>query len=562
LVIPTPDSSDLAGTGIEGLDTILGGGLPRNRLYLIQGNPGAGKTTAGLQFLLEGRARGESGLYVTLSETADELTSVARSHGWSLDGIRLYELAPGEEALQADYTLFHPSEVELGKTTQGVLDVVEEIKPTRVVIDSLPEMRLLARDPLRYRRQILALKQFFIGRHCTVLLLDDRTAEVSDLQLESLAHGVVDLEQLAPEYGAERRRLRVKKLRGVAYRGGFHDFKIATGGLVVYPRLVASEHERNFAAGAASSGIRDLDDLLGGGLDWGSSTLITGPAGPGKTTLGLNYLLAAVRRGEKAAFFSFEEGFATLSARAAGLGWDLEGAMKSGLLHLQLVNPAELSPGEFSHDVQQAVDAGGARVVVIDSLNGYLHAMPEERHLSLHLQQLLSFLNQRGVATLMVVTQHGFLGSVMQAPVDLSYLGPQEAQRAARAHDPPVQDDLRRDRARAAAAGFPRDPHRRARPPGQHRERGPRRCRPSLTRPPSTSSSSPRTDATRTSPSRCWGGRAMAPRRFPARRRWRRNACASRRAPPSWPASRWTTGSSTRSGRRWRDSRPGPTSPS
>ena len=421
-MVDIPGDGERARTGIEGLDTILGGGLPRSRLYLIQGNPGSGKTTAGLQFLLEGRRRGEAGLYVTLSETAEELNDVARSHGWSLDGIRLYELAPGEEALQGDYTLFHPSEMELSRTTQGVLDVVEEISPTRVVFDSLSEMRLLARDALRYRRQILALKQFFVGRHCTVVLLDDRTADVSDLQLETLAHGVVDLEQLAPEYGSERRRLRIKKLRGVAYRGGFHDFKIATGGLVVYPRLIATPQAGTFAPGPVSSGIAELDELLGGGLDRGSSTLITGPAGPGKTSIAVNYLLAAVARGENAAFFSFEEGLTSLVARARGLGWDLEGAMDSGRLSVQFVNPAELSPGEFAQDVQHAVGERGAKVVVIDSLNGYLNAMPEERHLSLHLQQLLSYLGQRGVTTLMVVTQHGILGAGMQAPVDLSYL--------------------------------------------------------------------------------------------------------------------------------------------
>lgn len=416
------DVPDRASTGIRGLDDVLGGGLPKNRLYLIQGNPGAGKTTAGVQFLMAGRERGESGLYVTLSETAEELEGVARSHGWTLEGIRLYELAPGEEALQADYTLFHPSEMELSKTTQGVLDVVHEIEPTRVVFDSLSEMRLLARDALRYRRQILALKQFFIGRHCTVVLLDDRTADVADLQLESLAHGVIDLEQLAPEYGAERRRLRVKKLRGVAYRGGFHDFKISTGGLIVYPRLVAAEHRDNATEGSVSSGIPELDELLGGGLPWGSSTLIAGPAGPGKTSIAVNYLLAAVSRGEKAALYSFEEGLGTLIARAKGLGWDLEEAISTGRLTVQVVDPAELSPGEFAHEVRTAVDEKGARVIVIDSLNGYLHAMPQEKHLSLHLQQLLAFLNQRGVATLMVVTQHGVLGAGMQAPVDLSYL--------------------------------------------------------------------------------------------------------------------------------------------
>jgi circadian clock protein KaiC len=411
-----------ARTGIAGLDDVLGGGLPRNRLYLLEGNPGAGKTTAGLQFLLEGVTEGESVLCVTLSETAHELEAIATSHGWSLGGVRVYELAPGEEGLKNDYTLFHPSEVELNKTMQGVVDVVEEIKPTRVVFDSLSEMRLLARDALRYRRQILALKQFFTGRNCTVILLDDRTADSTDLQLESLAHGVIDLEQLAPEYGAERRRLRVKKLRGLAYRGGYHDFKIATGGVVVFPRLVAAEHKDEFQAGEVASGNVELDALLGGGLSRGSSTLIVGPAGPGKTSLAILYALAAAARGETAVFYSFEEGLGTLHARARGLGWDIEGAVASGRLVLQLVNPAELSPGEFSDGVRRMVEEKNAAVIVIDSLNGYLNAMPEERHLSLHLHELLAYLGQRGVATLMIVAQHGMLGAGMVSPVDLSYL--------------------------------------------------------------------------------------------------------------------------------------------
>ena len=419
---PEKEAVDRARTGIDGLDDVLGGGFPRNRLYLIQGNPGSGKTTAGLQFLLQGRAEGEAGLCVTLSETAHELNGVARSHGWSLEGIQLYELAPGEEGLKSDYTLFHPAEVELNRTTQGVVEVVEKLKPTRVVFDSLSEMRLLARDALRYRRQILALKQFFAGRGCTVVLLDDRTSDESDLQLESLAHGVVDLEQLAPEYGAERRRLRVKKLRGVAFRGGYHDFRIATGGIVVYPRLVASDYKDTFIAGAAPSGIKELDQLLGGGLERGSSTLIVGPAGPGKTSLALTYMLAAAARGETAAFYSFEEGMGTLRARARGLGWDIDAPIEAGRIVVQLVNPAELSPGEFTDAVRRAVEERNARVVVIDSLNGYLNAMPEERHLSLHLHELLAYLNQRGVATIMVVAQHGFLGSGMHTPVDLSYL--------------------------------------------------------------------------------------------------------------------------------------------
>ena len=410
-----------ARTGIAGLDEILGGGLPKNRLYLVEGNPGAGKTTAGLQFLLQGAEEGQSVLYVTLSETSAELTEIAQSHGWSLDGVRLYELAPAEEGLKSDYTLFHPSEVELNKTMQGVIDVVEQIKPSRVVFDSLSEMRLLARDALRYRRQILALKQFFTGRDCTVVMLDDRTADATDLQLESLAHGVIDLEQLAPEYGAERRRLRVKKLRGVAFRGGFHDFKIATGGVVVFPRLAASDHRDTFATGDISTGNAELDALLGGGIGRGSSMLIVGPAGPGKTSVALSCALAAVARGETAVFYTFEEGLGTLHSRARGFGWDLDKAMESGLF-VEVINPAEQSPGQFADSVRRRVENDGASFVAIDSLNGYLNSMPEERHLSLHLRELLAFLGQRGVSTMMIVAQHGFLGTGMHSPADLSYL--------------------------------------------------------------------------------------------------------------------------------------------
>jgi circadian clock protein KaiC len=407
-------------TGIEGLDLVLGGGLPRHRLYLLEGSPGVGKTTMALQFLMEGRNKGEQGLYVTLSETTEELEAVAVSHGWSLDGITVYELADVDTAGGDDYTLFHPSEVELGETTQGVLDVVDRIKPQRVVFDSLSELRLLARDPLRYRRQILSLKQYFVGRKCTVMLLDDRTSTPTDLQLESLAHGVVDLEQLAPEYGAERRRLRVKKMRGIPFDGGFHDFRITTGGAVVYPRLVAAEHRPGFTAGIVKSGIQELDDLLGGGLDRGSSTLLLGPAGAGKTTLAMRYALSAVLRGEHAAFFTFEEGLGTLHARAAGLGWDLETHIQAGRLRVEQIDPAQLSPGEFAHRVRQAAREG-VSVVVIDSLNGYLTSMPEDRHLYLHLHELLAFLNQSGVATILVMAQHGVVGS-MQSPVDVSHL--------------------------------------------------------------------------------------------------------------------------------------------
>jgi circadian clock protein KaiC len=407
-------------TGIEGLDLVLGGGLPRHRLYLLEGSPGVGKTTMALQFLMEGRDKGEQGLYVTLSETTEELRAVADSHGWSLDGITVYELADVDTGGADDYTLFHPSEVELGETTRGVLDIVDRIKPQRVVFDSLSELRLLARDPLRYRRQILSLKQYFVGRKCTVVLLDDRTSMPNDLQLESLAHGVVDLEQLAPEYGAERRRLRVKKMRGIPFDGGFHDFRITTGGAVVYPRLVAAAHHPSFTAETTKSGIQELDDLLGGGLDRGSSTLLMGPAGAGKTTIALRYALSAAVRGERAAFFTFEEGLGTLYARAAGLGWDLTPHVDAGRLHVEQIDPAQLSPGEFAHRARQHAHEG-ASVVVIDSLNGYLASMPEERHLYLHLHELLAFLNQSGVATIVVMAQHGVLGS-MRSPVDVSYL--------------------------------------------------------------------------------------------------------------------------------------------
>jgi circadian clock protein KaiC len=411
-----------ASTGIPGLDDVLGGGFPRNRLHLVQGDPGSGKTTAALQFLMRGREDGESGLYVTLSETADELRGVATSHDWSLDGITLYELPASDEAAKGDYTLFHPSEVELGKATQGVLEIVERVKPLRLVFDSLSEMRLLARDALRYRRQILALKQYFVGRNCTVLLLDDRTAETTDLQLESLAHGVIDFEQLAPEFGAERRRLRVKKMRAQSFRGGYHDFRIVRGGLRVFPRLVAAEHHLPFPGEAVPSGIPELDLLLGGGVDRGASTLVVGPAGAGKTSLAMRFALTAAERGHLAAVYAFEEGLGTLDARMRGLGWDLASQLQSGRLRLQQIDPAELTPGEFAHEVRRAVEEDGARVVVIDSLNGYLNAMPQEGHLALHLHELLAYLNQQGVATLMIMAQHGLLGSAMVSPVDLSYL--------------------------------------------------------------------------------------------------------------------------------------------
>lgn len=427
---PPTDSTSAAptqarlGTGDEGFDSVLHGGFPANRLYLLEGDPGTGKTTLALKFLLEGAAQGEPVLYVTLSETKEELCSVAASHGWSLDQVNIYELVPDEESLKTEsqYTVFHPWEVELGETTNAVLEVVERTQPRRVVFDSLSEMRLLARDPLRYRRQILALKQYFAGRQCTVLLLDDRTSTVGDLQVQSIAHGVVELEHLALEYGAERRRLRVVKLRGSRFRGGYHDFNIETGGVAVYPRLVAAEHHHEFAPEAMTSGVPELDALLGGGLDRGTSTLILGPAGSGKSSLAAQFVAAAAERGENAAAYIFDEGLNTLLARAAGLGTDMRGHVEAGRVTVQQVDPAELSPGEFAHHVRRSIDRDGARVIIIDSLNGYLQAMPDERFLTVQMHELLTYLNQQGVVTILVMAQHGFLGANMGTPVDVSYL--------------------------------------------------------------------------------------------------------------------------------------------
>ena len=411
-------------TGIGGLDNILGGGFTPNRIYLIEGDPGSGKTTLALQYLLEGRRQGESGMYVSLSETKEELEGVARSHGWDLEGIHCHELLPSDESLlpDAQSRLFHPSEVELSDTTRAILAEVDARKPSRVVFDSLSEMRLLAQHPLRYRRQVLALKQFFIGRDCTVLLLDDRTSADNDLQLHSLAHGVISLEHMAQEYGAERRRIRVMKMRGRAFRGGYHDFMIRTGGLEVFPRLVAAEHHRAFDAEPLKSGVAALDKLTGGGLHRGTSTLLMGPAGCGKSTIATQYAVSAAERGESAVIYTFDESVATLTGRAEGLGIALKHHVEAKRIRIQQVDPGELSPGEFIHGMRRAVEKGAARVVVVDSLNGYLNAMPEERFLTIQLHEMLTYLGQQGVITLMVVAQKGLLGSGMQTPVDASYL--------------------------------------------------------------------------------------------------------------------------------------------
>lgn len=419
-----PDEPTLVTTGISELDQILGGGLAPHRLYLVEGDPGAGKTTLALQFLLEGARRQERVLYVTLSETREELTAVVQSHGWRMDGLDVCELMPSEESLlpDAQTRMFHPSEVELSETTNAVLNEVERIRPSRVVFDSLSELRLLAQNPLRYRRQILALKQFFVGRNCTVLLLDDRTSETYDLQLHSLAHGVLTLEQLAPDYGTERRRLRIVKMRGKPFRGGYHDFCIVRGGLAVFPRLIAAEHRRPFVHGQLTSGLPRLDELLAGGFDRGTSVLLMGPAGSGKSSLAIQYALAAVHRGEHAAVFAFDESRTTLLTRSASLGMPLEEHLDSGRLLLQQIDPAELSPGEFAHRVRQTVEQHSTKVIVIDSLNGYLNAMPNERFLLIQLHELLTYLGQLGAVSFLVLAQHGVLGGDMQTPLDASYL--------------------------------------------------------------------------------------------------------------------------------------------
>jgi circadian clock protein KaiC len=411
-------------TGIIGLDDILSGGLIPNRLYLIDGDPGAGKTTLSLQYLLEGARHGEKCLYVTLSETREELIASAASHGWSLDGIEIFELVGNFEDLdgQAEVTMFHPSEVELTETTQKLLAAVERINPTRVVFDSLSELRMLAQSPLRYRRQILALKQFFIGRKCTVLMLDDKTSQGLDMQLHSIAHGVISLEQRFPIYGSLRRTLRVMKARGTDFRAGYHDFAILPGGLSVFPRLVAAEHDRPFTAEHIKSGVIALDALLGGGLDRGTSTLLLGPAGSGKSTIAIQYACAAAQRGDHAAIFAFEESVATLKLRCEALGIQYKAGVEKGRVHVQQIDPAELSPGEFAFLVRESIEKNNSKVVVIDSLNGYMHAMPEERFLIAQLHELLSYLGRRGVTTLMVVAQQGMIGSQIQSPVESSYL--------------------------------------------------------------------------------------------------------------------------------------------
>ncbi|EWY39003.1 circadian clock protein KaiC [Skermanella stibiiresistens SB22] len=408
-------------TGIPELDFVLRGGLPCHRLHLLEGAPGAGKTTIAMQFLLEGRERGEKGLYITLSESTDELQAAAASHGWTLDGIDLFDLIPIEAELDRQQTVLYPSEVELGETMRLITDRIAEDQPDRVVIDSLSELRLIAQDQLRYRRQILALKQALQGRDCTTLVLDDLTSHVGSKELHSLMHGVISLEMIERSYGASRRRLRIAKMRGTDYQSGWHDFAITPGDVLVFPSLIAEEHGAEFEPTTMSSGLKELDDLLGGGLTRGTTTMLVGPSGAGKSSLALQFIMSAVRAGDHAAYFSFDETYNTLSRRSVALGIDITEPIESGKLSWRRANPSRLSPGEFVWQVRREVEDNQARVVVIDSLNSYLSTMPEENALILQMHELLTYLNNQGVITILILAQQGIIGDV-ENPVDLSFM--------------------------------------------------------------------------------------------------------------------------------------------
>ena len=408
-------------TGSEALDDIFAGGYARSRVHLIEGRPGSGKTTLALQFLMAARERGERTLYITLSEGRNELLDAASTHGWSLDGIEIYELIPAELSLDPsrEQSVVYSSDLELGETVRLVMDCVDRIKPDCVVFDSLSDIRLLAGNPLRYRRQVLALKHYLSGKQCTAILVDDMTDDSDSANLHSLVHGVLRLEQLTISYGAERRRLRIFKMRGRAFRGGYHDYVIRKGGLRIYPRLIASEHNPGFTdTGPASSGVKDLDDMLHGGLDRGTATLILGPAGCGKSSMALQYAVAGLARGEKALFISFDETRYNFYKRARGLNIKID--EKDDRFEFMQIDPAELSPGEMAGTVRDRV-ANGVGIVVLDSLSGYQNAMPEEQFLLLQMHELLTYLNQQGVVTILVLAQHGLVGA-MKSPVDLTYL--------------------------------------------------------------------------------------------------------------------------------------------
>lgn len=414
-------------TGVSGLNDILLGGLPAGQMYLLEGDPGTGKTTVAMQFVLAGVRAGETGLYITLSEPAAELRASAQSHGWDPAELPIAEFVPAEASLSPEqqYTVFHPSEVELAGTIQRLTKLIDEVKPDRLVIDSLSELRLLASDTMRYRRQLLALKQFFAGRATTVLLLDDRTSQSqghgSDLQLQSIAHGVVRLEKVPRTYGVTRRHVEVVKLRGSAYREGYHDYTIERGGVQMYPRLVAGEHEAPFIGERVESGVPALDAMFGGGVSRGSSTLIIGPTGAGKSTLAMQYAYAAACRGDRAIVYTFDEVLRTAQDRAEALGMRVREEIRRGTLRVEQVDPAELSPGEFVWQIREDVEKRDTRVVVIDSISGYLNSMPGERDLVLQLHELIAYLNQNGVASFIIMNQHGLVGS-MSVDVDVSYL--------------------------------------------------------------------------------------------------------------------------------------------
>lgn len=418
------DSLPKAAFGIPGLDGILEGGLARNRLHLLEGMPGTGKTTVALQFLLHGAASGERGMYVTLAETEEELRAGAASHGWTLgENIRVFELVGSENLLDPDQqqSLLYSSDLELGETIKHIFAAIEQFKPSLVVLDSLSEIRLLAQSSLRYRRQILALKHYFASHKATVVLLDDLTSEDRDQTVHSIAHCVLRLEELTPNYGPERRRLRAIKCRGQSFRGGYHDFAIRTGGIQVFPRLVAADTQKTFSRDRITSNIAELDLLLGGGIEKGSSALILGPAGTGKSLLSLHFAAAAIARGERAALFVFDEELGLLFSRALTMGIDLQKLCDSGRMFIEQIDAAEQSPGEFAYKVRSCIDKGEVRTVVIDSLNGYQQAMPEEQFLILHIHELLQYLNRQGATTFLTVAQHGMVGE-MRSPVDLTYL--------------------------------------------------------------------------------------------------------------------------------------------
>jgi circadian clock protein KaiC len=423
---PRPDENERVQTGIAGLDVILRGGLPRNRLYLLEGTPGSGKTTLSLQFLLQGVDEGERVLYVTLSETSEELRAVARSHGWDLSGIDLFELSSAAEVLGEgrEQSILHPWEVQLGSTVRLIQEQVERVKPKRVVFDSLSEMRLLAQDPLRYRRQVLALKQYFAGRDSTVIMVDDLTTSGGqrDAHLHSLCHGVITLERLTLEFGAARRRIEVQKLRGVDVVAGYHDLVIRRGGVEVFPRLIAADHQAAFIGDHVASGVDALDALLAGGPLRGTSILLTGPAGAGKSTIALQYIYAACKRGERCALYEFDERVGSLLARSKAMGLDLEPLIEDGFLIINQIDPAELPPGEFAARVCHEVEQRDCRLIIIDSLAGYVAAMPQEQQLILQLHELLSYLNQRGVLTLLISPQHGLVGTMHTGQLDISFL--------------------------------------------------------------------------------------------------------------------------------------------